>query len=163
VLRNYGEQLTTRRMAQAAIDRLRLQDKDPSMTADKLRKELRVSAQLGNYTLQLDVEDRDPNRARDIATVLSTVFVEEHNQKMADIDPRDRLNAAIMDQPTWPRLIRPKTKVNALGGAVLGFMVGALLIVAWELLDDRLKTGEQAERITGLPVLAAIPAASGRR
>jgi capsular polysaccharide biosynthesis protein len=163
VLRNYGEHLTTRRMAQIAIDRLRLQDKDASMTADKLRKELRVSAQLGNYTLQLDVEDRDPNRARDVAIVLSTVFVEEHTQKMADIDPRDRLNAAIMDQPTWPRLIRPKTKVNALGGAVLGFVLGALLVVAWELLDDRIKTGEQLEHTTGLPVLGAIPAAGARR
>lgn len=163
VLRNYGEHLTTRRMAQIAIDQLRLQDKDASMTADKLRKELRVSAQLGNYTLQLDVEDRDPNRARDVAIAISTAFVAEHTQKMADIDPRDRLNAAIMDQPTWPRLIRPKTKVNALGGAVLGFMVGALLIAAWELLDDRLKTSEQAERATGLPVLGAIPATSSRR
>src|SRR5512136_1444117 len=116
LLRNYGEHLTTRRMAQIAIDNLRLQDKDPSMTAEKLRKELRVSAQLGNYTLQLDVEDRDPNRAWDVANVLSTVFVEQQHQQMADIDPRDRLQTAVMDNPTYARLIRPKTKTNALGG-----------------------------------------------
>jgi len=159
LLRNYGEHLTTRRMAQIAIDRLRLQDKDPSMTAEKLRKELRVSAQLGNYMLQLDVEDRDPNRARDVATVLSTVFVEEHTQKMADIDTRDRLKASVLDQPTWARQIRPKTKTNALGGGILGLLVGALVVVAWELLDDTLKTSEQTEKVTGLPLLGAIPAA----
>lgn len=163
LLRNYGEHLTTRRMAQVAIDRLRLQDKDPTMTADKLRKALRVSAQLGNYTLQLDVEDRDPNRAWDIANVLSAVFVDEHRQKMADIDPRDRLQASVLDRPSWPRLIRPKTKVNALGGAILGFMVGLLAVVAWELVDDTLKTGEQTEQVTGLPVLGIIPVRSGAR
>jgi receptor protein-tyrosine kinase len=157
LLRNYGEQLTTRRMAQIAIDRLRLQDKDPSMTADKLRKELRVSAQMGNYTLQLDVEDRDPNRAFDVATVLANAFVEEHQVKMADIDPRDRLQAAVLDRPTWPRLIRPKTKVNALGGGILGLLVGALVVVAWELMDTTLKTSEQTEKATGLAVLGAIP------
>ncbi len=158
LLRNYGEHLTTRRMAQIAIDRLRLQDKDPSMTAEKLRRELRVSAQLGNYTLQLDVEDRDPNRAWDVANVLSSVFVDEHKQKMADIDPRDRLLASVLDRPAWPRLIRPKTKVNALGGGILGLLVGALVVVAWELLDTTLKTSEQTEKATGLPVLGAIPA-----
>jgi len=163
LLRNYGEHLTTRRMAQIAIDQLRLQDKDPSMTAEKLRKELRVSAQLGNYTLQLDVEDRDPNRAFDVATVLANAFVAEHTQKMADIDPRDRLQASVLDRPTWPRLIRPKTKINALGGGVLGLLIGALAVVAWELLDTTLKTPEQAEKHTGLPVLGAIPRMQGER
>lgn len=163
LLRNYGEQLTTRRMAQVAIDRLRLQDKDPAMTADKLRKELRVSAQLANYTMQLDVEDRDPNRARDVATVIATQFVAEHEQRMADIDARDRLKASLLDQPTWARLIRPKTKVNALAGGILGLLIGAMVVVAWELLDDRLKTSEQTEHVTGLPVLGAIPTAGARR
>lgn len=163
LLRNYGEHLTTRRMAQIAIDQLRLQDKDPTMTAEKLRKELRVSAQLGNYTLQLDVDDRDPNRAFDIATVLANAFVAEHTQKMADIDPRDRLQASVLDRPTWPRLIRPKTKVNALGGGVLGLLIGALVVVAWELLDTTLKTPEQAEKHVGLPVLGAIPRMQGER
>ncbi len=160
LLRNYGEHLTTRRMAQIAIDRLRLQDKDPSMTADKLRKELRVSAQMGSYTLQLDVEDRDPNRAWDVANVLATVFVEEQRQKMADIDPRDRLQASVMDRPAWARQIRPKTKTNALGGGVLGLLIGAIVVVAWELLDTSLKTIEQTERVTGLPVIGAIPPVS---
>ena len=77
---------------------------------------------------------------------------------MADIDPRDRLLTSVMDRPAWPRQIRPKTKTNALGGGILGLLVGALVVVAWELLDDSLKTSEQAEKATGLPVLGAIPA-----
>jgi len=158
LLRNYGEHLTTRRMAQTVIDKLRLQDKDPTMTPEKLRKELRVSAQLSSYVLQVDVEDRDPNRARDIADVLSKVFVEEQTLTMADIDPRDRLQASVMDQPTWARLIRPKTKVNALGGGVLGLLLGGLAVIAWEFLDDTVKTAEQAEEVTGLSILGAVPA-----
>jgi capsular polysaccharide biosynthesis protein len=163
LLRNYGERLTTRRMAQATIDRLRLQDKDPSMTAEKLRKELRVSAQMGNYTLQLDVEDRDPNRARDVAVVIASEFVEQQRQQMADIDPRDRLNAAVMDTPTYARQIRPKTKTNALGGAILGMVVGAVVVVLWELMDTSLKNSEQTEQALGLPVVGAIPAKGGAR
>lgn len=162
LLRNYGEQLTTRRMAQLAIDGLRLQDKDPSMTADKLRKEMRVSAQLGNYTLQLDVEDRDPNRARDVAMLVAQTFIDNHTQRMADIVPTNRLKASLLDRPTPPRQIRPKTKVNTLGGGILGLLVGALVVVAWELMDDTLKSSEQTERVMKLPVLGAIPAAGGR-
>jgi capsular polysaccharide biosynthesis protein len=162
LLRNYGEQLTTRRMAQLAIDGLRLQDKDPSMTADKLRKEMRVSAQLGNYTLQLDVEDRDPNRARDVAMLVAQTFIDNHTQRMADIIPTNRLKASLLDRPTPARQIRPKTKVNTLGGGILGLLVGALVVVAWELMDDTLKSSEQTERVMKLPVLGAIPAAGGR-
>jgi capsular polysaccharide biosynthesis protein len=162
LLRNYGEQLTTRRMAQLAIDGLNLQAKDPSMTADKLRKEMRVSAQLGNYILQLDVEDRDPNRARDVGMLVAKTFIADHTQRMADIAPTDRLKASLLDQPTQPRQIRPKTKVNTLGGGVLGLFVGALLVVAWELMDNTLRSSEQTEQIMKLPVLGAIPAAKAR-
>ncbi len=158
LLRNYGEHITTRRMAQTVIDKLRLQDKDPTMTAEKLRKEIRVSAQLGSYILQVDVEDRDKNRAYDIADVLSKVFVEEQQRKMADIDPRDRLQASVMDRPTWARQIRPRTKVNALAGGILGLLLGGLAVIAWEFLDDTLKTTEQTEEATGLRMLGSIPA-----
>jgi capsular polysaccharide biosynthesis protein len=78
---------------------------------------------------------------------------------MADIDPRDRLQTSVLDRPTWARLVRPKTKTNALGGGILGLMLGALVVVAWEMLDDTLKTSEQTERATGLPVIGAVPAA----
>jgi capsular polysaccharide biosynthesis protein len=158
LLRNYGEHLTTRRMAEIAIDKLKLRANDPTITPEKLRDGVRVNAQLASYIIQVQVDDKDPNRARDIARVLAQVFVEEQTQRYADIDPQDRIRLSVLDEPTPARQVRPQTKVNALGGLALGLLIGGTLAILWELTNDTIKVGEDAEQM-GLPVLGIIPVA----
>jgi len=84
--------------------------------------------------------------------------VEEQTARTADIDRRDRLDVSILDDALPGELNRPKTRTNALAGAVLGVLLGAIIAFGLEYLDDTLKTPEDVERYVALTTLGAIPA-----
>lgn len=153
LLRNYGLQLTTRKMAMQVIEKLQLK----GMTPEKLRSELKTSADMGSYILRLDVDDNDPNRAWYIADTISKIFVEEQTLKNADVDRRDRIEVAVLEPPKPAERIKPRTSTNVLAGGVLGVLIGALIVLAREFLDDTVKSAEEVARLMGVPALGAIP------
>ena len=155
VLRNYSAQLTTRKMAQTVIDKLQL-----DITPEAFVNELKVSAQLDNNLIQIDVDDSDPNRAQAIANVLALVFVEEQTARSADVDRTNRLDVSILDDALPGELSSPKTKTNAIAGGIFGVLLGGLLAFGLEYLDDTLKTAEDVDRYVGLTTLGAIPVLS---
>jgi polysaccharide biosynthesis transport protein len=63
--------------------------------------------------------------------------------------------------PTEP--FSPKTVRNALLALVLGAMLGVGLAFLLEYLDDTIKTKEDLERATGLPVIGLIPVMAGAK
>ncbi len=52
----------------------------------------------------------------------------------------------------------PKKIVFAAGGAMLGFLLGAILITAAELTDRKVRNAASAARAIGSPLLATVPA-----
>ncbi len=152
LLRQYGQQLQTDKLAELVDDRLKL-----DLPAERLRSRVKVSPVAEDYAIQIDVEDTDPNRAKDIAYAWADEFVKLHQMRMAPIDPRDRIDVTIHDNPRPGELTRPKTKQNLLAAAILGLVVGALFAFFLEYLDDTFKTPEDVERYMSLPVLGAVP------
>jgi capsular exopolysaccharide synthesis family protein len=69
-------------------------------------------------------------------------------------EPSARIMQAA-ELPTAPSA--PRTKRNVALGVILGLLIGFALAAALERLDRRIKTVEELEQITGLPVLARIP------
>ncbi len=74
------------------------------------------------------------------------------------------------DPPGYARLLAPATLKEVVArdrlpklifltvfGGLMGVAGTALLLVGVEFMDDRLKTGSDVERVTGLPLLAALP------
>jgi succinoglycan biosynthesis transport protein ExoP len=53
--------------------------------------------------------------------------------------------------------LRPKPVKNAAFGGVVGLLLGVLLCMLMEYLDDSFKTAEEVERDLQLPVLAVLP------
>jgi capsular polysaccharide biosynthesis protein len=154
VLRNYAAQIKTRKMAQVVIDKLKLDIK-----AEEFVSELSVSAQLDNNIIQIDVDDPDPTRAQDIANKLALTFVDIQTAASADVDRMSRLDVTVLDDALPSELNRPKTKTNALAGAILGVVLGVLVVFVLEYLDDTLKTIEDVDRYLGLTTLGTIPTA----
>ncbi len=152
LLRQYAQQLQTDKMADLVNDRLKL-----DLSASRLRSRVTISPVPEDYAIQIQVDDTDPNRAKDIAYAWADEFVKQHQLLMAPIDPRDRIDVTIHDNPRPGELNSPKTKQNAIAAAVLGLVVGALVVFLLEYLDDTFKTQEDIERYTSLPVLGAIP------
>jgi capsular polysaccharide biosynthesis protein len=152
LLTQYQQQLLTRELTTTVDDKLKL-----DRPIDSLLGEVKVSAVSNGYLLDITVDDTDPNVARDIALVWAQSFIELHQAEMAPLDPLDRINIKILDKPITGTLFFPKTKPLVLAAGVLGVVVGAVLTFALEYLDDTLKTAEDVERVTKLPVVGSIP------
>jgi len=155
LLRQYSSQLQTDKLAQSVNDRLKLDLSPPTLIS-----RLKVSSVPEDYAIDIQVDDPDPNRAKDIAYAWADEFVQRHQELMAPIDPRDRIIVDIHDNPRPGDLNRPKTRQNAMAAALLGIVVGLVMVFLLEYLDDTVKTAEEVERYAGVKVLAAIPTAA---
>lgn len=158
LLRQYSQQWQTDKLATAVSERLKL-----DLSAERLKEKVKVSPIPEDYALEMQVDDPDPNRARDIAYAWADEFVREHQIRMAPIDPTDRIEITIHDKPRPGELNRPKTRQNAVAAGILGLVVAAIAVFVLEFLDDTLKTAEDIERYLKLTTLGAIPAVAGEQ
>lgn len=76
----------------------------------------------------------------------------------ADVQSDGRTNVHVIDKalvPSGP--FRPSLRQNVAVGAGGGLFFGLGVVFLFHFLDRTLKTGEELERLLGIPVLAAIP------
>ena len=63
--------------------------------------------------------------------------------------------ARVLDRPTWPR-----RRLNLVIGLTLGLFCGILTTFVRAGLDDKIRTVEEVEKWTGLPLLTVVPTAA---
>jgi capsular polysaccharide biosynthesis protein len=156
-LRPLAEQIRQRSVMRQADDNLHA-----DLPVDLILERTRAEPVQDSSQIQLDVEDSDPGRAQSLALEIANVYVAQHNadeqshvqEERVILFPLDRPNPAIM---TWPQ-----RKVIVPAAALLGLVLAAACLIGARLLDATLRYPQQIEAELGLPVLAAIPAASGR-
>ncbi len=68
------------------------------------------------------------------------------------------LRARVLDRASSAAQISPRPRFNVAVALVLGALAGAVLALALEFLDGRLRLREEAELLLGAPILACIPA-----
>lgn len=142
-------------MFQRISDELKL-----DLSVDQVGSRIKYQTVPEDLVIKVDVEDTDPNRARDIARVLGRDFEEQLLIQNANIDPNNRINVRVHNPPREGVRIRPQTTQNVIAGAMLGLLLGVLLAFVLEFLDDTLKAAEDVERYTSLPIIGAIPGAA---
>lgn len=155
LLTQYQQQLLTRKLASEVDDDLKL-----DLPVQKLLSRVRVSAVSNGYLLDVTVDDVEANRAAAIANTWAEKFIEQHQADMAQADPQDRTEITMLDKPLPGELYFPKTKQYVAAAGLLGLVVGAVLAFLIEYLDDTLRTPEDVERFTGLPMIGSIPIAT---
>ena len=70
-------------------------------------------------------------------------------------------NILVVDRARQPQVPdRPKKLVNILMGLMVGLVLGAVMAIFNEYLDNSVKVPEDVERLVNLPVLGIIPAVS---
>lgn len=154
LLRNYVLNIKSHRMTQKAIDRAQLDMSTYDFLAD-----LDVSADSSNLSITIQAASHDLDQARLMAQNLADVFVEERTQWNQQQDVRDRIDVAKVDDIRDVPLASPKWKFNMLAGAVLGAIVGGVIVFFLEWLQsDILRTAADVEKAIGATVLGAIPA-----
>ncbi len=159
LMRNFTANIKTYENAQRVIDRAQLDMQPPELLAN-----LQVEPDSSTFTVKIQVENRDGEVAKAIALALADEFVEERTAYYAQQDMGDRIEVKIRSREVGYSLVQPKPIANAVAGAVLGLLLGIALVLALTWMEaDLLRTPASVERALGLPVIGAIPAATGRR
>ena len=153
LMRLYAANITTDKMAQKVITKEQL-----DMSPDTFRSKLHVKSDASTYTIRIDAEDTDPKIAMELAQATAEEFELERKQRNQDLDKRDRIYVTIRDNVRYASKIRPKPKVNALAGGILGLLIGALIVFVLEWSEsDILRRPDSIEQTLEMPVLGAIP------
>jgi len=152
LLANYALQLGTRSFAEVVAGDL------PDLRPDDIAGRVRAVAIPAEFRIAVEIEDSDPQRAARIANAVATRFALKVQAEAAGHERRN-VQVEVMERAQPPdQPFAPRPRLSALTGAVLGAVFGALLVVVLELVEDRVRSVEEAGYLLGWPVLAAVPA-----
>lgn len=143
----YGELVKSRAVADRVIDNLKL-----DLSYKQFTEKVNVNLVKDTEIIKLQVTDRDPALAAEIADETAEVFMDT----VRDIMKVE--NVQVIDKAQLPENpIKPRPMLNMAIAGVLGLMMGVFFAFLMEYLDNTIKTKADVERHLNLPVLGAIP------
>jgi capsular polysaccharide biosynthesis protein len=151
-LRDFAIWLNSSYRAEAVIEQLQL-----DMTPRQLLGDVTVAAATSESVVQIEVENTNPDLARDIARVWAQLLIDRRRAENANLREEDRIEAELVDDPTVG-LKSPMTQINTLAGAVFGGLLGIVAIFVLEWIESGiLRRSEDVERHLEIPVVGRIP------
>jgi capsular polysaccharide biosynthesis protein len=152
LLRFYVSVIYTEKYAAQVIDELRL-----DMTPQQLIGATTIAEDSSRYNIRIDVDHVNGEVANDIARVWAESFRAWRDAQNALVNREDKVDALILDNPKYA-LNRPRTTVNTLAGAILGLLLGGVIVFLVEYREASIiRFADDVERGLGLPVLGAVP------
>ncbi|HUX77140.1 MAG TPA: Wzz/FepE/Etk N-terminal domain-containing protein [Anaerolineae bacterium] len=152
LLRSYVARMYTRDWAERVIELGQL-----PMTPEKLMGNVTVASDESRFVIQIDVEDYDGDVANDIARTWSDLFIQWRNSENTTQRKEDRVEAELLDQPTYVQSW-PKTKIVTAAGGIFGLVIAGVVIFFLEWLEAGvIRTPQDLERQLNLTVMGAIP------
>ncbi len=147
LISTYSEIMKSRKIINQVIKNL-----DLNMTYSQINNGVKVSSVKDSDVIKLSITSRDPELSAKIADEMTSVFVKEiasfyNIQNVFVID-----GAEINRRPV--NVSYPK---NAIIFALAAFAICAVIIFLFYYFDNTIKTEENIEKLTDLPVLASIP------
>ena len=154
LLRSYVAVVHTETFAQKVISAKQL-DRTPA----DLLSNVTIASDNSQFVITIDVKDANGNVANDIALEWANEVVAWRNlQNAKELQP-DKVEAVIVDLPKYS-LYQPITKINVLAGAILGLVLGGVIVFVVEYLQAGvIRSSDDVEQVLDLSVLGAIPPA----
>ncbi len=152
LLQQQDDELHTLSLASKVNDRMKL-----DLSPEQILSMIKTKTYNDSISIQLDVEDVNPDRARKIALGYGEIFEEEKAAEYSQVAPENRVLVTMLEDPAMGVLVRPNTKMNTAAGAILGLILGVAIVVALEYLDDSIRTPEEVARYLDMPILGLIP------
>ena len=125
------------------------------ITQEELKNNISVSAVSGTELIKITVKDENPENAAKIADEIANVFKDRIAKDIYNINNIHIVEKAEVSN-TPSNINHKKDLVFALG---VGLVIVAIYIFIATLLDNTIKSIEEAERDTGIMVLGTIPKA----
>lgn len=152
LLRSFVEYLNTDQVAQAVITELEL-----DMQPGELRSNATINSDPTTLTIQIDVDLTDGDQAAAIATEWGNQLVDFREEENSGLRIEDRIHARRLDNATY-HLYRPNTRVNVMAGAVLGLLIGAIVLFVLEYMESNIiRDADDIERQLNIDLLASVP------
>lgn len=143
-------QIETRPVAEEVIRRLGLQA-SPQGVLENLTVEQIETTQV----IQLSYSDTDPESAQQTVNSISEVASERVSEVRAGTSD---IMATVVEPAVVPNApVSPDPVRNGLLALGLGLMLGLGLVFLLEYLDDRWRSPEEVEQISGVPTFGVIP------
>lgn len=125
---------------------------------DQMNEMIDISNPNDTRILYISVTSKDAREAQQIANEYARVAQEFIADKMETSEPSVFEEALLPSKPTSPSLTK-----NTLLGFFAGLLCSCGFFVVQFLLDDRIRTSEDIERISGLTTLGMMPVQSAER
>jgi len=152
LLSNYSLYLDSTYTAAKVIDQLQL-----DMTPSALKGAVTIVPDQLTLSIKISVDLPDGEMANRVAKAWGQQLVQFRNAENQKVQRADQVNALLQDDPTYS-LNRPLPSVNTAAGAVLGIIIGAIIIFILEYLESSvIRRREDLERVMDIAVLATIP------
>jgi polysaccharide biosynthesis transport protein len=152
LVKTYCSIVKTTVVAEKTIERLGI-----GMTPEELQGRITSTPQEGTQMMDIKVKGYSPDEVVNIINALSTVFIEEARaiNQSSYVQVIDKVKT-----PTVP--VSPNKKANLVYAFLVGFMLSITIIFVLEYMDNSVRTQEDIEKYTSLPVLGLIPREKGR-
>ncbi|MCX7789209.1 MAG: Wzz/FepE/Etk N-terminal domain-containing protein [Chloroflexaceae bacterium] len=126
------------------------------VSGERWMEDVNIQPRPDEQKIVIEVDAPTLDQSMAMADAVGARIVAEVNRINATLEGTARIN---VQQIQRARLvsISPNTRVNVLAGAILGLIVGVLLVFVLEYLDDTLKSSADVERFVGLTTIGAIP------
>lgn len=144
---DFQEVFETHEVTNTVITRLGL-----PYTYKELQDMLSISNPSGTRILHISVTSPNPEEA----ALIANEFFEVASQYVADVMITDKptmlSSAQVPKSPVSPSMMK-----NVMLGALIGLVLACGYLVVTFLMDDKVKSGEDITKLTGLPILAEVP------
>ena len=147
LVKTYSEFTKSRKVSEHVIEALKL-----NIEPSQLQKMVSVEPKGDTEFLTITVKSKDPKEAMNIANQLAKSL------KYVSNDVKKADNVQLLDEaqlPTAPD--SPNPKLNMAIAFFIGLMVSLGIAFLLEYLDNTVKSQEEIEKLTGIPVIGIIP------
>ncbi len=157
LMRSYVVFLDSDDRAREVIDALQL-----DMTPGDLRRNVTIDTDESQLLLTIDVDLPSGELANQIAREWGEQFVQWRDEENQRTLYEDRIRASLVDYPTYGQ-IRPRLVVNVAAGAVLGLVIGGVIVFVLEYFESNIiRKRDDVVRSLDVPVLGLIPSDDAR-
>lgn len=147
LISTYGEILSSKRVANIVIKNLGL-----NMTYEQIKKGINVSSVKDTDVIKLSITTEDPSISAQIADEMTDVFKDEVD-RIYNIKNISIIDSAEVDR----RPVNVSYTKNMVIFALAFLVLAAVVIFLVYYFDNTIKSEENIQKLTGLPVLCTIP------